>query len=133
MLGPIDEGPGDGRPPWFELVLPSGIEPPTPSLPRTCSTTELRQRCSGSPSQYNEGPELGKDWPVLDRAGTRHHAGAMRSDKPGPTLGEAGHAARQTRKQRLVEALRENLRKRKAQARERAAPDPSTSTKSKQS
>jgi hypothetical protein len=57
----------------------------------------------------------------------------MRSDKPGPTLGEAGHAARATRKQRLAEALRENLRKRKAQARERAAPDPSTSSKSKQS
>jgi hypothetical protein len=26
------------------LVLPRGIEPPTPSLPRTCSTPELRQR-----------------------------------------------------------------------------------------
>jgi len=57
----------------------------------------------------------------------------MRSDKPGPTLGEAGQAAREARKQRLAEALRENLRKRKAQARERVAPDPSTSTKSKQS
>ena len=57
----------------------------------------------------------------------------MKSDKPGPTLGEAGHAGRQARKQRLAEALRENLRKRKAQARERAAPEPSSSTKSKQS
>ncbi len=70
---------------------------------------------------------------MLDRAGTRHHAASMRSDKPGPTLGEAGHAAHQARKQRLAKALRENLRKRKAQARERAAPDPSTSSKSKQS
>ena len=57
----------------------------------------------------------------------------MRSDKPGPTLGEAGHPARQARKQRLAEALRENLRKRKTQARERAAPGPPTSNKSKQS
>ena len=28
----------------WRLVLPRGIEPPTPSLPRTCSTPELRQR-----------------------------------------------------------------------------------------
>ena len=27
----------------FSMVLPRGIEPPTPSLPRTCSTPELRQ------------------------------------------------------------------------------------------
>jgi hypothetical protein len=29
---------------WGELVLPSGIEPPTYALPRRCSTPELRQR-----------------------------------------------------------------------------------------
>src|SRR5712691_10408445 len=61
------------RPEDSKLVLPRGIEPRTPSLPRTCSTTELRQRCSGGPSQYNEALELGKDRPVLDRARTRHH------------------------------------------------------------
>jgi len=70
---------------------------------------------------------------VLDRGGTHHHAGAMRSGNPEPKLGQAGQTARAARKQRLAEALRENLRKRKAQARERAAPEPSSSTKSKQS
>ena len=27
-----------------DMVLPGGIEPPTPPLPRECSTTELRQQ-----------------------------------------------------------------------------------------
>jgi len=47
----------------------------------------------------------------------------MTGIKRGPTLGKAGAGAREARSQRLAAALRENLRKRKAQARERAAPD----------
>lgn len=54
----------------------------------------------------------------------------MTSIKSGP---KASVGAREARKQRLAAALRENLRKRKAQARERAAPDPPRSGKSKQS
>jgi hypothetical protein len=57
----------------------------------------------------------------------------MTSIKPGPKLGKAGAGAREARKQRLAAALRENLRKRKAQARERNAPDSTGSAKSKQS
>ena len=57
----------------------------------------------------------------------------MTSIKPGPTLGKAGAGGREARRQRLAAALRENLRKRKAQARERATPDPAGSAKSKQS
>ncbi len=57
----------------------------------------------------------------------------MTSIKPGPTLGKAGVGAREARRQRLAVALRENLRKRKAQARERDAPDSTGSAKSKQS
>ena len=53
--------------------------------------------------------------------------------KPGPTLGKAGAGAREARKQRLAKALRENLRKRKTQARERGAHDSPGSAKSKQS
>jgi len=53
--------------------------------------------------------------------------------KPAPASGKAGEAAREARKQQLAAALRENLRKRKAQARERAAADGSQSQKSKQS
>jgi hypothetical protein len=46
----------------------------------------------------------------------------MTSIKLHPTVGKTGTSARDARKQRLAAALRENLRKRKAQARERAAP-----------
>ena len=57
----------------------------------------------------------------------------MTISKSGPTLGKAGAGAREARKERLAAALRENLRKRKAQARERAVPDRPISPKSKQS
>ena len=57
----------------------------------------------------------------------------MTKAKSGPILGKAGAGAREARRERLAEALRENLRKRKAQARERASVDDATSVKSKQS
>src|SRR6185369_4552653 len=37
------------------MVLSRGIEPPTPSLPRTCSTPELRQR--RAKGYQNNGPQ----------------------------------------------------------------------------
>ncbi len=43
-----------------------------------------------------------------------------RPRKP-PRLSEKGRAERDTRRTRLAEALRENLKKRKAQSRDRAA------------
>ncbi len=55
----------------------------------------------------------------------------MTRSKPNPTLGGAGAGARETRTQRLAAALRDNLKKRKVQARERAAPDEPTPPKSK--
>ena len=57
----------------------------------------------------------------------------MKETKPGPTLGKAGQGARDARKERLAAALRDNLRKRKAQARERATPTEARSPKSEQS
>ena len=57
----------------------------------------------------------------------------MTKAKSGPILGKAGASARERRQARLAEALRENLRKRKTQARERAGPDDTTSVKSKPS
>jgi len=45
----------------------------------------------------------------------------MSNKKTLPKLGSAGSHAADARKARLAAALRENLRKRKAQARERAA------------
>ena len=58
---------------------------------------------------------------------------AMRKTNPSPTLGKANSGARKARQERLAAALRENLRKRKAQAHERSAPDGRTPTKSEQS
>jgi hypothetical protein len=55
----------------------------------------------------------------------------MTSIKLDPTGGKAGSSARDARKQRLAAALRENLGKRKAQARERAAPTAPAPPKSK--
>jgi len=57
----------------------------------------------------------------------------MTKTKSGPSLGTAGTAARAARQVRLAAALRENLRKRKTQARERAAPDGTAQRKSNQS
>jgi len=45
----------------------------------------------------------------------------MSSDKREPTFSPRGARATEARKERLAAALRQNLRKRKAQARERAA------------
>ncbi len=44
-----------------------------------------------------------------------------RQSRTPPKRSEAGQAARAQREARLAEALRDNLRKRKAQARDRAA------------
>jgi len=58
---------------------------------------------------------------------------AMTKVKTGPSLGKSGAGARAARQERLAAALRENLRRRKAQARERAAPEEAGAPKSKQS
>lgn len=56
-------------------------------------------------------------------------------DKPPPTLSERGRTEAEARAARRAAALRENLRRRKAQARARAAqaagPDSRTATPSK--
>ena len=70
----------------------------------------------------------------LDPRRARHQAWpAMRKIKSGPALGKAGAGAREARAARLAAALRENLHKRKAQARDRAEPKQPVSRKSKQS
>ena len=96
-------------------------------MPYGCSTIA----CIGLFPKGRQGPAANPD---LDPARACRHAQAeMTSIKPGPTLGKAGAGAREARRQRLAAALRENLRKRKAQARERDPPDSTSSVKSKQS
>ena len=84
------------------MVLPVRIELTTSALPRMRSTTELRQHFSESGAPMKAGPT-----PVNPLAGQRRE----------------GHLADMTdkdkeREERLAAALRENLRKRKAQARQ---------------
>ena len=55
-----------GRIPRGKVVLPRRIELPTPSLPRTCSTTELRQH--RDPGQ-RPAPESGANMPRTVRQG----------------------------------------------------------------
>jgi hypothetical protein len=43
--------------PAVEMVLLRGIGPPTPSLPMTCSTTELQQRIHFSGTSQYVAPE----------------------------------------------------------------------------
>ncbi len=52
----------------------------------------------------------------------------MSTGKPAPTLGKAGAGGREARRERLAAALRENLRKRKTQARGRALGDGASSS-----
>ena len=86
--------------PCVEMVLPVRIELTTSALPRMRSTTELRQHV------WEDGRAYG-----LARARLSTDRCRMaRIDKD--------------REQRLAAALRENLRKRKAQARETTAPEP---------
>src|SRR4051812_18962698 len=86
------------------MVLPVRIELTTSALPRMRSTTELRQhfRRSGAPM-----PTGGARQPVAGSARPRHVLGMPEKDKQ--------------REERLAAALRENLRKRKAQARDTRA------------
>ena len=89
------------------MVLPVRIELTTSALPRMRSTTELRQHAKRQQAVAKDGRAYG-----LARASLSTDRWRMaRNDKD--------------REQRLAAALRENLRKRKAQSREagNAKPD----------
>jgi hypothetical protein len=85
------------------MVLPVRIELTTSALPRMRSTTELRQHFVRERRAYEGDPNVRQ--PVLANAERdRHVADMVGKDKE--------------REERLAAALRENLRKRKAQSRE---------------
>ena len=96
------------------MVLPVRIELTTSALPRMRSTTELRQhRADGS------APEAG----AMEKASARVKAGCRW--RGGRTITTPMSEKDQERERRLAEALRENLKKRKAQARgEEVSPSP---------
>ena len=111
------------------MVLLGRIELPTSPLPRVRSTTELQQRLqpakSGavSPSMRGRGALLSASGPIVKRRLRFPEHGciamAMNDDVRKP---QASPAAAQTREERLAAKLRENLRRRKAQARALGTP-----------
>lgn len=87
------------------MVLPVRIELTTSALPRMRSTTELRQHSARADGPFHAGAALSRgDAQLSRRRDPVYRAGMTDADK----------------KARLAAALRENLRKRKAQAREAA-------------
>src|SRR5690606_27543625 len=100
------------------LVLPERIELSTSPLPRECSTTELRQRDAGGDAAPGRGASTAIEGlaaqPRLQPVRLCVSVAAMATHRTPETLAEEAE-----RKRRLAEALRENLRRRKAQARGR--------------
>ena len=91
------------------MVLPHRIELWTSPLPRGCSTTELRQHVSAS--EYPIMPVM-SSVPLAGRAAGLLSLSAM--------TGGSGKSGDPRRAERLKAALRDNLKRRKAQAKARA-------------
>jgi site-specific DNA recombinase len=106
------------------MVLPVRIELTTSPLPRGCSTTELRQ--PGAPrlglrrraNTIRRAPWQDEPRTALDSADAVRLHRLMRQ---GPSLTTGKRADRAARDARLAAALRDNLRRRKEQARAQAA------------
>ena len=90
------------------MVLPVRIELTTSALPRMRSTTELRQHRQAA----EEGQRGRRAYGHVTPAKSRRLAA-----RPGAGLAVAMGKTDEERAKRLAEALRENLRRRKAQAR----------------
>ena len=108
------------------MVLPKRIELLASPLPRGCSTTELRQqmvrgghaRRDGGSTAIGSGSTQGKKTPITGCDETRESSGRMSKSQQALD-----------REHRLAAKLRENLKRRKGQAKarsgsERQAPDP---------
>src|SRR5882724_5363439 len=90
------------------MVLPGRIELTTSPLPRGCSTTELRQHLRRTDAGGTRPPKLARSLPY----GRRRRNLVGMSEQPK----QRKKAAAQ---QRLATALRDNLKRRKAQTRGR--------------
>ena len=86
------------------MVLLGRIELPASPLPRVRSTTELQQH-------GKEARAIGYRGALVKRAAARQASGMSEKDR------------KPTREERLAAQLRENLRRRKAQARAQRQPD----------
>jgi hypothetical protein len=101
------------------MVLLDRIELSTSSLPMTRSTTELQQQPGPTPAIRR-----GQARPMARRAETVNPEGLTkcRLSEHGRVMAQPSTPTDKSREERLAEALRENLRKRKEQARRK--PDP---------
>ncbi len=105
------------------MVLLEGIELSTSPLPRECSTTELQQpRLTASAFLASEGRGCKGllEASPLDRAAGYGSYAAMTEDTQPPPPDRPRDDEKSRRAQRVAAALRENLRRRKEQARARA-------------
>lgn len=102
--GPLHPGWGGAKASIFgqKMVLPVRIELTTSALPRMRSTTELRQHSARAAGPFRAGG-------ALLRGSARLSTRTRPVYRPGMTDAD--------KKARLAAALRENLRRRKAQAR----------------
>ena len=107
------------------MVLPHRIELWTSPLPRGCSTTELRQQKALRQriifARANCHTGLSAQGKASTCEAARQADNAAMANKPGNGDKSTKSGARAAR---LAAALRENLRRRKAQARQRSAPKP---------
>src|SRR5262249_39987503 len=111
------------------VVLPVRIELTTSPLPRGCSTTELRQRRAIAKIAIEASAPILATGVKMAQARVpqrRIIARLFRTLSPLPNIVpmSSGHksAEKLRRQRRLSAALRENLKRRKAQAKSRAAP-----------
>lgn len=104
------------------MVLLERIELSTSPLPRVRSTTELQQR-PGRPGTPVRGAGAAYGGAAFACQGARLDAGSISPHRRG--VSKPPSPADIERERRLAEALRANLRKRKAQAREAKDEPPS--------
>ena len=109
------------------MVLLEGIELSTSPLPRECSTTELQQQRPGYTLAPAHDASCGcgrASHRCLTKPPRRWPDAVMPDPGPKPAATPRAQADAEARRQREADSLRENLRRRKEQARARHAPLP---------
>jgi hypothetical protein len=101
------------------MVLLEGIELSTSPLPRVCSTTELQQRAKAHGGFLGWLPARCNPAVIDTTRAPPQIRTVTQPPKPESRLTPAAAKARAEREARQAEALRANLRRRKAQARGR--------------
>lgn len=99
------------------MVLLGRIELPTSALPRMRSTTELQQPTIRTAGRRQSQPAGARYWPCTPDLSTYREQYNKGQHKRMPTDDKTGTPGKPSREDRLAAKLRENLHRRKAQAR----------------